>query len=803
MSVYIRKEEINVVCNVLGKKHLFFDGAMGTVLQNRGLELGKLPESYNFTHPNDIEEIHREYLGAGAHFITTNTFGANRYKAEKSPYTVEEIITQAAALAKNAKVSFPDTYIALDIGPSGKVLQPIGDVSFDEIYEVFKEQVVAGEKAGCDVILFETFTDLYELKAAVLAAKENSALPIFCTMSFEENGRTFFGTSIETMVLTLEGLGVSALGVNCSLGPKQLKNIVAKVVEIASVPVIVQPNAGLPVIDGNNAKYDVTSDEFAECMKDFANMGVTILGGCCGTTSEYIKKVADKVSSLCYKPPVKKEITGVCSHSKAVYFEDVVVIGERLNPTGKKVLQAALRKGDMDYVLGEAIKQEEQGAHILDVNMGLPDIDEVSMLKQAVIEVQGIINLPLQIDSSNVKALEAAARVYNGKPIINSVNGKKESLEAVLPVAKKYGACVLGLTLDESGIPSSAEERLEIAKKIVEAALDQGIPKQDILIDCLVVTASAQQELVAETLKAVRLVKEKLGVKTVLGVSNVSFGLPNRPLINKTMLSMALMEGLDAPIMNPGDIGMMETISAYRVLMGKDKDSKEYTAKYLVEKAGEQDTASKTNEGQNNNLEQAIISGLKEESKLRASDCLKTIQPLEIIENHIVPALNEVGRRYENQSIYLPQLIKSAEAAKSAFQELQVHLIKNNEEYSLNKTKVLLATVYGDIHDIGKNIVKVIMENYNFDVLDLGKDVPGNKIIKTIKEQDIKIVGLSALMTTTVGSMKEIIKEIRLECPGVKVIVGGAVLTEELSKFVDADYYAKDAMETVRIAQKI
>ncbi|WP_330389673.1 homocysteine S-methyltransferase family protein [Cellulosilyticum sp. I15G10I2] len=792
-----------MVCNVLGKKHLFFDGAMGTVLQNKGLKLGELPESYNFTHPHAIESIHREYLEAGAHFITTNTFGANRYKMNNTSYTVEQVITKAIELAKNARTDFDERYIALDVGPSGKVLQPVGDVSFEEVYEVFKEQVIAGEQAGCDVILFETFTDLYELKAAILAAKEHTTLPIFCTMSFEENGRTFFGTSIEAMVLTLEGLGVSALGINCSLGPKQLKPIVDKVLKFASIPVMVQPNAGLPVMKEGTARYDITSDEFASYMKAFADSGVSVLGGCCGTTCEYIEKMVNQIAGSIYTIPVKKEITGVCSHSNTVFFDDVVIIGERLNPTGKKLLQAALRNGDMDYVLREAIVQEEQGAHLLDVNMGLPDIDEVGMLRQAVIEVQSVINLPLQIDSSNVKALEAAARIYNGKPIINSVNGKKESLETILPIAKKYGACVLGLTLDEKGIPESAEERLAVAEKIVQRALELGIPKQDILIDCLVVTASAQQELVFETLRAVRLVKEKLGVKTVLGVSNVSFGLPNRPLINKTMLAMALMQGLDAPIMNPGDTGMVETINAYRVLSGKDKGSTQYTDNYSDEKNNQSKNQEQISAASGSDLKQAIKSGLKEEAKLITGDYLKSMQPLEVIENYIVPALNEVGNLYESQSIYLPQLIRSAEAAKKSFEKLQTELIKSNTEHALVKTKIVLATVYGDIHDIGKNIVKVIMENYNFEVLDLGKDVPSEKIVDAVKKHHIKIVGLSALMTTTVSSMKETITRLREECPKVKVIVGGAVLTEELANYVGADFYAKDAMETVNISKRI
>ncbi len=784
-------------CNILGNTHLYFDGAMGTVLQNRGLKLGEVPEMFNITYAEVIEEIHRAYLLAGSNFISTNTFGANRYKLEHTDYTVEEMIKKAVDIAKKAKEDFPNTYIALDIGSTGKMLEPVGDVTFNELYDVFKEQVIAGEKAGCDVILFETFTDIYELKAGVLAAKENTNLPIFATMSFEENGRTFFGTSIESMILTLEGLGVDALGVNCSLGPKQLKPIVEKIVQTAHIPVMVQPNAGLPVMEEGKMHYDITSDEFAEFGLEFAKMGVLILGGCCGTSPEYIKKMVEKVKTSTYIKPNVPKRTGICSASQAVYFDDTVVIGERLNPTGKKMLQAALRREDMDYVLREAIKQQEQGAHVLDVNMGLPDIDEVAMLKRAVMEVQGVINLPLQIDSSNVEALETACRIYNGKPLINSVNGKQSSLKAILPIAKKYGACILGLTLDERGIPETAEERLEVAKKIVEAALALGIPKENIFIDCLVVTASAQQELVKETLKAVRLVKEQLGVKTVLGVSNVSFGLPNRPIINKTMLTAALMQGLDAPIMNPGDTGMMEAIAAFRVLMGKDMNSKDYIEKY----SNVETTETKTNQSGHMSIEEAIRKGLKEEAREEVNTLLISKSPLDIIEGHIVPALDEVGKLYEAQKIFLPQLIKSAEAAKVAFERLQKEMVTDvNSNENASKTKVILATVYGDIHDIGKNIVKVIMENYNFEVIDLGKDVPTEKVLEAIEKWDIKIIGLSALMTTTVASMKDTIKAVKEKYDDVRVIVGGAVLTEELAQYVEADFYAKDAMETVRIA---
>ena len=790
-----------MVCNKIGKERLYFDGAMGTMLQNRGLKLGEIPEIYNMTHPEIIEEIHREYLEAGSQFITTNTFGANRYKLEKSDYIVEEIITQAIAIADKARSHYPNTYIALDVGSTGKVLKPIGDVSFEESYEVFKEQMVAGEKAGADVILIETFTDLYELKAAVLAAKENTSLPILCTMSFEENGRTFFGTSLESMVLMLEGLGVSALGINCSLGPKQLKPIVEKLVKIAHIPIMLQPNAGLPIMDGERVYYDITPEEFADSMIEFASLGVSILGGCCGTNPDFIRATVEKTKDLPYQMLQNPRVSGICSASKAVYFNDVRVIGERLNPTGKKPLQAALRVENMDFVVREALNQVEQGAHILDINMGMPDMDEVSLLKKAVMEVQGAINLPLQIDSSNVEALEEAVRIYNGKPLINSVNGKKESLEQILPIAKKYGAAILGLALDERGIPETAEERLEVAERIVKKALEMGIPKEDIFIDCLVVTASAQQALVKETLKAVRLVKEKLGVKTVLGVSNVSFGLPQRPIINRNMLAMALMQGLDAPIMNPGDKGMMETVASYRVLMGLDEDSKDYIEHY-GNMPSIQSVAS-SNGSSEISVHTAILKGLKEEAKEATLALLENVEPLEIIEKHIVPALNEVGELYEKQTIFLPQLIKSAEGAKTAFDVLRNKMAVAKTEDHVEKTRVVLATVFGDIHDIGKNIVKVIMENYNFEVIDLGKDVAKETVVEAVKKWQVKIVGLSALMTTTVSSMKETIELLRAETPDVKVIVGGAVLTEDLAEYVGADFYAKDAMETVKIASSI
>lgn len=786
-------------------KILILDGAMGTMLQGRGLRTGDIPEKLNITDIGVIESIHREYLEAGADVVSANTFGANRFKAEKAGYSLENMVIPAVRAAKRAAAAY-GKYAALDIGPCGRVLQPSGDLSFEDAVEVFAEIVRAGRQAGADLILLETFTDLYELKAAVLAAKENSDLPVLASMSFEENGYSFFGTSIEAMVLTLEGLGADALGVNCSLGPKQLAPIVERIIAQAGIPVLVQPNAGLPVMENGVSRYDVTSDTFADYCLSFARSGARVLGGCCGTTPEYTAKIKALVSGL---TPITratgrgrpKKVTAICSPSKAVSFGgDTVIIGERLNPTGKKALQAAIRAGDMDYLLREAVKQQEQGAHVLDVNVGLPDIDEPATLVRAVREVQGIVDLPLQLDSSNAAALEAAARVYNGKPLINSVNGKKESLESILPIAKKYGAAVLGLTLDERGIPETAEERLAIAVKIVEAAERYGIAREDVLIDCLVMTASAQQEQAAETLRAVRAVKEELGLKTVLGVSNVSFGLPDRPVINRVMLALALGQGLDAPIMNPGDKGMAETVAAFRVLSGKDPDAGDYIKKYSAQEAAAPAAA---DTGTKPTLAYAIARGLKNEAEQATNELLAKHSPLEIVESHIIPALDEVGKDYETQKIFLPQLIKAAEAAKSSFEILRREISKEGGEPGAGSKKIVIATVYGDIHDIGKNIVKVIMENYNFDVIDLGRDVPPEEVVRAVTESGAKIAGLSALMTTTVASMKDTIALLREKCPGTKIIVGGAVLTSRLAEQIGADFYAADALETVRIASGI
>ncbi len=793
----------------------FFDGAMGTMLQAKGLKLREIPEALNFSNPDLIKSIHTEYLNAGADFITANTFGANKFKLAESNFNVHEIISAGLNLAREAvNESGKNSKIVLDIGPSGKILKPIGDASFEDIYNSVKEQVSAGKNLA-DVILFETFTDLYEFKISILAARENSDLPIFATMSFEESGRTFFGTSVNSMVATLEGLGVSALGVNCSLGPAQLINIVKNICESSHIPVMVQPNAGLPKILNGSAFYDVTADEFAKISVEFAKLGVQIFGGCCGTTPEHIFKMKNAI--LNYSDHVQKNIIPenfiTCSASKAVTFgKKFTVIGERLNPTGKKLLQKALREGNTDYLIREAVKQQEQNADVLDLNAGLPDINEPEMLKKSLLEIQSVINLPIQIDSSNPEALEIATRFYNGKPILNSVNGKISSLETVLPIAKKYGACVLGLTLDENGIPETAQERFKIAEKIINYAESLGIPRRNIIIDCLTLTASAQQKLVPETLKAINLVKNNLGVCTVLGLSNVSFGLPRRPIINRTMLIAALVNGLDAAIINPGDKDIQESISAWNLLTGNESDMQEYINYCEKNPEEKKNNLNQNNESNNknsnknisesiNDLNSAIIKGLKDDAKNFTRELLQNISALEIIENYIVPSLDQVGKDYETGKLFLPQLIKSAEAAKSAFEIISENIPASSDENK--KCSVALATVYGDVHDIGKNIVRTIFENYNFNVVDLGKDVPPEKIIEAVKRDDIHIIGLSALMTTTVTSMKETIKKLRESCNDIKIIAGGAVLTPELAKFAGADFYARDAMEGVRIISEI
>lgn len=790
---------------------LIFDGAMGTMLQKKGLKLGENPELLNIKEPAIIEEIHRDYIKSGANVITTNTFGANELKLKLCNLEVEEAVSAAVEIAKKAKGN-SDTYIALDIGPIGELLEPMGTLSFDRAYEIFKRQVIQGYKSGADIILIETMTDLYELKAAILAAKENSDLPVFCTMTFEENLRTFTGCSPEAMVLVLEGLGVDALGVNCSLGPKQLKPVIEEICSIAHIPVMVQPNAGLPTLSiGNETKYDVTREEFADTLYSFIDLGVRVIGGCCGTTPEYIKELSDRVKNKKVATVGREHYSAICTPSKVVRINGVRIIGERINPTGKKIFKEALRNGDLDYILTQAVSQIEAGAHILDVNVGLPEIDEPSMMHKVIKEIQGIIDTPLQIDSSDHKAIETGLRYYNGKPILNSVNGEDAVLGKILPLVKKYGASVVGLTLDERGIPAKAEERFDIAKKIVSRAIEHGIKKEDVFIDCLVLTVSAQQEEVQETLKAVRMVKEKLGVKTVLGVSNISFGLPNRELINETFLALALANGLDLPIINPNAKGMTRVIDSYNVLYNYDKGAESYINNYANVEVSTEVTAKGTtknnlsansNENTDHDLKYIVIKGLKEEAKQATIELLKSKKELEIVNEYLIPALDEVGSKYEKGELFLPQLIQSAETVKNAFSILKTEIAKSNTK-SISKGKIIVATVKGDIHDIGKNIVKVILENYGYEMIDLGKDVPIKTVVEEAKNHEVSLIGLSALMTTTLKSMEETIKALREDGYNGKIFVGGAVLTKDTAERIGADFYAKDAKESVEIARKV
>ena len=779
----------------LKKEILVFDGAMGTQLQEAGLKAGEIPECLNITHPELIQSIHQKYLNAGADFITTNTFGANALKMKDVNYSLKEIIEAAIDNAKAAQKNTNrqnNSYIALDIGPIGQLLEPMGTLSFDQAYEIIKEQVLLA-KDKVDLVLLETMTDIYEVKAGVLAVKENSDLPVFVTMTYETNQRTLSGCDPVTMVNILEGLNVDALGINCSLGPVELTPIINEVLKTASLPVILQPNAGLPCLVAGKTCYNMDSDTFvAESIKHVKN-GVRIIGGCCGTTPEFIAKLKKAIPA---KPVITTPVkaTRVSSGSKTVEFgHHVVVCGERLNPTGKKKLKEALKQQHYDELVIEAIKQDQAKAHVLDVNVGLPGIDEVATMKHVIKLLQEVISLPLQIDSSNAQAIEQACRYYNGKPLINSVNGKTETMEAIFPIVKKYGGVVIGLTLDENGIPPKAKDRLEIAKKIIKTAAKYGISKENIIIDCLVLTVSAQQKEVMETIKAVRMVKEELGVHTVLGVSNVSFGLPNRPLLNKTFLTMAMAAGLDLPIINPLDKELMDAIDAFNVLYNYDQDATIY-----IQNQSNQTVTSIKNTT-DFTLEDIIIRGLKDEVKTATKKQLETKDGLEIINNILIPALDKVGKQYENNTIFLPQLIQAAETSKIAF-----GVIKDTfKETTATKGPVIMATVHGDIHDIGKNIVKVVLESYGYKIIDLGKDVPPETVIDAFYQYHPKAIGLSALMTTTVASMEKTIamlKKIDNMCP---IFVGGAVLTADYAKEINADYYSKDAMDAVELLNRI
>jgi len=794
------------IMDALKERLLFFDGAMGTMLQNAGLKLGELPELLNIENPDVVLNVHRKYLEAGCDIVTTNTFGANRPKLGDK---LDDVIASGIAIARRAADEMGgEKFVALDIGPSGKMLAPLGTTSFEEAYELFSDVVRAAVKAGgCDLILIETMGDLYETKAAVLAAKENSDLPVFCTMTFDKNKKTLTGGSPAAMVALLEGLRVDCIGLNCGLGPVQAGEVFSDLIALSSTPIMLQPNAGMPVYKDGETTFDVTAEQFASVMADFARRGARVLGGCCGTTPEHIKNTKSACEGITPAAVTNKDITLTSSYSRCVEIgKKPVIIGERINPTGKKKFKEALRARDIGYILREAITQDDCGAHILDVNVGLPEIDEREMMVSAVRELQAVTNLPLQLDSTDAGVLEAAMRIYNGKAMINSVNGKQEVMDAIFPLVQKYGGVVVGLCLDENGIPDSAEGRVNIAKRIVEEAAKYGIDKKDIVIDTLTLTVSAQQSEAMITIEALERVKRELGVKTVLGVSNVSFGLPRREIINSVFFTLALNAGLDACIINPCSDDMMRAYYAYNVLSQNDENCGEYINIYADTKAVATEHKAKTNtvsDAQAGSLFEIVIKGLRDMAADAAREELKTKTPLEIVEGVLIPALDHVGKGFEEGKLFLPQLIMSAETVKGAFTVIKEQMNASGEE-NVVRGRIILATVKGDIHDIGKNIVKVVLENYGFEVTDLGRDVAPETIVEAIKRDNIKLLGLSALMTTTVVSMEETIKLMKKE--GIcdcRVMVGGAVLTPEYAEKVGADFYARDAMESVRFAREV
>ena len=796
----------------LGKELLFLDGGMGTLLQAEGLAPGELPETWNIEHPEKVEAIHRRYYEAGSDVVLANTFGANVCKFHDDRYTVEEVIRAGSANAKRAGEQIgKETYVALDMGPTGKLLKPMGDLDFDDAYEAFAEAVRYGEKYGADLIHIETMSDTYEVKAAILAAKENSSLPVFVTMIFDERGKLLTGGDVPSVVAMLEGLRVDALGLNCGLGPKQMLPILNDLRRYTSLPIIVKPNAGLPKQKNGETYYDVEPDEFARIMQEVVKEGACVIGGCCGTTPEHIKKLVEECKDLPLREIEKKHDTIVSSYGQAVILDDMPrIIGERINPTGKKKFKEALKNEDMDYILKEAITQQDKGAHILDVNVGLPDIDEVAMMEKVVKELQSVTSLPLQIDTVDGKAMERAMRIYNGKPMINSVNGKQVSMDEVFPLIRKYGGVVVGLTIDEEGIPKDAEGRVRVAGKIINEAAKYGIDKKDIVIDVLTMTISSEKDGAKVTLEALKRVREEFGVRTVLGVSNISFGLPRRPIVNSYFYAMAMQNGLTAGIINPSSEDMMKAYRSYNALMGFDENCTNYISTYAgttetVTVQASQAAAAAGNApkaaGVEMTLKYAIERGLKEEAHHITRDLIGTREPLDIIQEELIPALNVVGEGFEKGTVFLPQLLMSADAAKIAFAVIKDVLASSGQEEE-KKEKIILATVKGDIHDIGKNIVKVLLENYGFDVIDLGKDVPPEAIVEKAVEENVTLVGLSALMTTTVVSMEETIKLLREKKPDCKVMVGGAVLNQDYADMIGADFYGKDAMQSVHYAQK-
>lgn len=802
----------------LGKEILYFDGGMGTLLQEKGLAPGELPETWNLEHPEVIREIHRRYIEAGSDIVLTNTFGANALKFHDERCSLKEIVESAIDHVKAVIREAGDDrriYTALDVGPTGKLLKPMGDLDFETAYEAFREVMVIAEKAGADLIHIETMSDTYELKAAVLAAKENTSLPVFATAIFDERRKLLTGADVPSVVALLEGLRVDALGINCGMGPEQMLPVLEEMLRYSSLPVIVKPNAGLPQQRDGRTCYDVLPEEFAYLMKRITNMGASVIGGCCGTTPEHIRAMKDACRGLQPLPAAEKEYTVVSSYGKSVFLGNRTeerhgskIIGERINPTGKKRFKQALKEHDLDYILREAITQQDNGAHILDVNVGLPDIDEPALMEEAVQEIQSVVNLPLQIDTVDIQAMERALRIYNGKAMVNSVSGKQESMDSVFPLIRKYGGVVIGLTLDEEGIPADADGRIRIAEKIIAEAGKYGIKKKDIVIDALAMTISSEPEGAKVTLETLRRLRDEVKVNTVLGVSNISFGLPSRPVINSAFYTMAMMNGLSAGIINPSSEDMMKAWYAYHALMDFDPNCERYISRYSNAPAGVPAGKPGTPaQGPGGNtpgmhLAAAIEKGLRDDAHSITLQLTEEKAPLDIINEELIPALNRVGDGFEKGTVFLPQLLMSAEAAKSAFAVLKEKMDKSGEVQE-KKGTIVIATVKGDIHDIGKNIVKVLLENYSFDVIDLGKDVPPEKIVDTVLEKKAPLAGLSALMTTTVVSMEETIRQLREKAPECRVMVGGAVLNQEYADMIGADFYGKDAMQSVHYAQKV
>ena len=831
-----RQKHMERLVDWMKHHRVYFDGGMGSLLQEQGLAAGELPETWNLLHPEVLVDIHRSYLDAGANIMTTNTFGANRLKyPEGGEWKLEELVQAGVENAAEARRGYEEackkdgrecqpSFIALDLGPTGKLLKPYGDLEFEDAVTLYQEVIKTGVKAGAELILIETMSDSLEVKAAVLAAKENCSLPVFATMAFDEKGKLLTGGDVESITALLEGLRVDALGLNCGLGPEQMAPIAQRLVEVSSTPVIVNPNAGLPRSEGFRTVYDINADQFAQKMREIAQMGVFMMGGCCGTTPEHIRKLKAACDDLPVCLPKKKGRTVICSYATTVEFGGKpVIIGERINPTGKKKFKQALRDHDMEYILKEGVAQQENGAHVLDVNVGLPEIDEPAMMEEAVKELQAVIDLPLQIDTSNVEAMERALRCYNGKALVNSVNGKEEVMDAIFPLVAKYGGVVIGLALDEEGIPETAQGRIKVAEKIYARAAEYGIGAEDIIIDGLCMTISSDSQGAVTTLETLRRVRDELGGKTILGVSNISFGLPQREIINSAFFTMALHDGLSAAIINPNSEAMMRAYYSYLALAGLDPQCGEYISIYgsqpavslgstlgrrgFKEASGQPEKGGSLSGGSAGpggelSLADAIIKGLKEASFAGAKSLLADHDPLDVINQEIIPALDVVGKGFEKGTVFLPQLLMSAEAAKAAFEVIKEQMSRSGQQQEPKGT-IVLATVKGDIHDIGKNIVKVLLENYSYQVVDLGKDVPPETVTETAVRLHVPLVGLSALMTTTVPSMAETIRQLRQDAPWVKVMVGGAVLTQEYADSIGADQYCSDAMASVNYAEAV